>query len=188
MYGRDFIQVFDQVAPPTLCNVLIDHHRTQQGLGNTYLGPTSGGLNPRVKCSEDLNLEDGLAERDLVKNLFCEVRNRYLSQWLHRSPLLQCEARPPWLIRYPQGVGFMRRHVDSYATSVVRELTTLLYLNTVEEGGETVFPSQGIAVKPVQGRVVVFPSFWMFPHSSETPLTGDKYIAMTVHTVEEFPC
>jgi prolyl 4-hydroxylase len=39
-----------------------------------------------------------------------------------------------------------------------RILTFFLYLSDVEEGGETSFPSLGIAVKPRRGRALLWPS------------------------------
>lgn len=39
-----------------------------------------------------------------------------------------------------------------------RILTFFLYLSDVEEGGETNFPSLGIAVKPKKGRALLWPS------------------------------
>jgi prolyl 4-hydroxylase len=39
-----------------------------------------------------------------------------------------------------------------------RILTVLLYLNTVEEGGETDFPTLGVRVRPKVGRCLIFPN------------------------------
>lgn len=71
-----------------------------------------------------------------------------------------------------------REHIDALnKVSSVRYLIFILYLN--DNDGETVFESLGVSVKPKQGRVVVFPPFWMFPHSGKTPTNNDKYILMT---------
>jgi hypothetical protein len=54
------------------------------------------------------------------------------------------------------------------------------YLNDVEEGGETEFESEfGFTVKPKQGRMVVFPPMWMFPHRGKQPISNSKYILST---------
>ena len=42
----------------------------------------------------------------------------------------------------------------------VRILTFFLYLNDVEEGGETRFPRIGLQVKPATGRAVLWPSIF----------------------------
>ena len=68
-----------------------------------------------------------------------------------------CPARPP-------GIQFYRRHHDSSdhkndSTAGHRILTFFLYLNDVEEGGETRFTTLGIDVKPkkVGGTGSVYP-------------------------------
>ena len=37
-----------------------------------------------------------------------------------------------------------------------RVATLIMYLNTVEEGGETVFPEANIKVQPIKGNAVLF--------------------------------
>ena len=51
-----------------------------------------------------------------------------------------------------------------------------LYLNNVEEGGETEFLHQHIRCTPQQGTMVIFPAGHTHVHRGNTPLKGDKYI------------
>lgn len=60
--------------------------------------------------------------------------------------------------------------------SAKRFLAFFFYLNDVEEGGETVFPTLDISIKPKTGRLLVFPPLWMFPHSGMMPISNNKYI------------
>lgn len=64
-----------------------------------------------------------------------------------------------------------------------RVATLIMYLNTVEEGGETVFPEANIKVQPIKGNAVLF--YNCTPEGKEDPLTlhsgypvtkGDKWI------------
>ena len=52
--------------------------------------------------------------------------------------------------------------------------TVLVYLNDVEEGGETTFPE--FQVKPKKGSLLLFPATWSYLHSGNIPKSGDKYI------------
>ena len=65
------------------------------------------------------------------------------------------------ILKYEVG-EFYKRHHDSSGvkTSISghRILTVFLYLNDVEEGGETAFTELGIAVKPKRGRALIWPS------------------------------
>ena len=51
-----------------------------------------------------------------------------------------------------------------------------IYLNDVEEGGETEFLYQSLRVKPTQGTVCIFPSIYTHTHRGNPPLSGEKYI------------
>ena len=55
----------------------------------------------------------------------------------------------------------------------------LWYLNDVAEGGETRFPQLGITVPARQGRLLVFPPYWMYQHEGLAPESGDKFILST---------
>ena len=68
-------------------------------------------------------------------------------------------------------------HVDvqDYA-SARRYLVFFWYLNDVEEGGETHFHDIDQGVKPVQGRLLMFPPTWTYPHAGLKPVSGNKYI------------
>lgn len=83
----------------------------------------------------------------------------------------------------PNGVDQFAFHTDvgSYASSR-RFLSFLWYLNTVEEGGATKFgyvpddPHPFAAVPAVEGRVLIFPPLWTYPHWGEKTISGPKYI------------
>ena len=60
-----------------------------------------------------------------------------------------------------------------------RVLVCLLYLNTVEEGGETEFLYQKMRVPAVQGTLAMFPTTWTHLHRGNAPLKGNKYVINT---------
>ena len=63
--------------------------------------------------------------------------------------------------------------------SARRFLVLFFYLNDVEEGGETYFQDIDFTVQPKEGRLLIFPPTWMFPHAGLKPVSNDKYIAGT---------
>ncbi len=56
-----------------------------------------------------------------------------------------------------------------------RVLAALVYLNEVEQGGETLFYNQGIEVQPRCGRVTIFPSAFPYVHAGRRVRRGKKY-------------
>ena len=81
------------------------------------------------------------------------------------------------MMRYDKGQGFYGRHVDAGSKALQhRILSFVVYLNDVQEGGETDFPLQNKIVKPETGKVVVFPSAFCFLHGSRITISGPKYL------------
>ena len=58
-----------------------------------------------------------------------------------------------------------------------RVLVWTLYLNDVEEGGETEFLYQSLRFKPKTGTFILFPAHFTHTHRGNPPLSGVKYIA-----------
>lgn len=73
-------------------------------------------------------------------------------------------------------------HVDVIThEGAKRILILMVYLNDDFEEGETVFPIFGDSVKPVKGRLIMFPPTWTYVHRGNPPrLPGyAKYFLMT---------
>ncbi len=78
---------------------------------------------------------------------------------------------------YYKGQGKFLEHVDQSAgPNVIRTFGIILYLNTVDEGGETDFMDYKLKVKPEAGKLVIFPCNYLFRHEGTIPLSEDKYI------------
>jgi len=57
-----------------------------------------------------------------------------------------------------------------------RALVFSVYLNDVEDGGETEFLHFSRRVKPKTGRIVIWPASFPYLHRGNPPLSGEKYI------------
>lgn len=55
----------------------------------------------------------------------------------------------------------------------------IMYLNTIDEGGETEFIHQSMRVEPVVGRLIIAPSTFTHTHRGNPPLKKAKYIITT---------
>ena len=79
--------------------------------------------------------------------------------------------------RYRSGIGNFLDHVDvGDYISARRFLVFFVYLNDVEEGGETEFPTLDLQVSPECGTILIFPATWTFLHRGNVPISNDKYI------------
>lgn len=66
-------------------------------------------------------------------------------------------------------------HYDGSISEGIDFGLIIIYLNTVEQGGETEFIN-GRKVKPERGKAIIFPANWTYPHCGNEVISGDKYI------------
>ena len=76
-----------------------------------------------------------------------------------------------------QGYHVWHCEHDALSDGRDRILAWTLYLNDVEEGGETEFLYQSLRFKPKTGTFILFPAHFTHTHRGNPPLSGVKYIA-----------
>lgn len=86
---------------------------------------------------------------------------------------LPTEGYHVWHIEHGKGLDYGSR---AFVFSI--------YLNDVEEGGETEFLHFSKRVKPKKGRIVIWPSAFPYLHRGNSPLSGDKYILTSWMTIK----
>jgi hypothetical protein len=94
----------------------------------------------------------------------------------------------------PKGMGIQRTspHMGYHAwhneagcnSTATRLLAYTLYLNDIEEGGETEFLYHGVKIKPKTGKVAFFPSGYTYPHRGNPIYKGYKYIVTGWYTFD----
>ena len=116
--------------------------------------------------------------------LINEIEKRVAS--LMHLPIENAEGLQ--VLHYEPGQEF-KAHFDYFSdqhpSSQNNRISTLvLYLNDVEEGGETTFPNLGITCTPTKGAAVYFEYFYSNPklneqtlHSGEPVIRGEKWVA-----------
>jgi hypothetical protein len=65
---------------------------------------------------------------------------------------------------------------DPSQKSLHRVLLWLLYLNDVDDGGETEFFYQNMKIKPKKGTLILAPVNFSYTHRGNIPLSNDKYV------------
>tara|TARA_B110000503_G_C6999305_1_gene350818 strand:- start:247 stop:837 length:591 start_codon:yes stop_codon:yes gene_type:complete len=79
--------------------------------------------------------------------------------------------------RYEPGEGFFSWHCERATVKYSkRVLVWMLYLNTVTDRGETEFYYQHHFEPATAGKLVIWPSDWMYLHRGVASLTQSKYI------------
>ena len=88
--------------------------------------------------------------------------------------------------KIPAGGGFHAWHYENGSViSATRSFVVQLYLNTIEEAGETEFLYMSKRINAKQGRVVIFPAGYSHTHRGNPPIGQDKYIATSWGIIQE---
>jgi hypothetical protein len=113
--------------------------------------------------------------RDEVILALPELIRGYADEYLQSQGISDYEMEDVQIIHYKKGEGFFGKHQDGLG----RILSAILYLNAVEEGGETIFylTDMVYTVKPEAGKLIFFGAD--VEHEATVPLSGDKHILVT---------
>ena len=179
-----FIRIFEDTLPVRFCEELIRRFDVCPDVIEGKVGVENGPLAPDVRSCLELNINKTDSFQDMLQffiNCFSAVVMKYKAAVPEAAFLPEQFAIEHFRMKRYRAHGensdYFKTHVDvnSHATAR-RFLVCFFYLNTVDEGGETMFPHLGLKIKPQQGNALCFPPSWMFPHSGESPISNDKYI------------
>ena len=191
---HDGIGVIRDIIPRGVCDDIIYNCLNDFSL-LFHDGPTLAGVNKRVKNTYDFNFSGEMAgglgaDYQTYKALEMRVHRSLwaaISMYIESFPELM-QAPPMFdtgfrLQRYIKETGYYRSHVDGAPwdpePTCQRILGGVIYLNTIERGGETSFPMHGLKVKPEAGAILLFPSNWTHPHAAQVPISDDKWMIST---------
>jgi len=102
----------------------------------------------------------------------------YVRQFADENAIEFSHMEQASLLEYLEGDGFYLPHLDAGPYNP-RAISAVLYLNDVEEGGETYFDRFDSSISPVAGRLVIFPSTFPYSHEARNPKVGNKYAIVT---------
>jgi hypothetical protein len=178
--GDSIFYVTDLISQE-LCRRCIElyEHDPRKHAGYTTSATGERQLEAEVKVSTDLSLEtDGVWTPVFVElhSAVTTVVQSIAAQFpsLQASPL-QCTGYK--IQHYRKSEGHFKWHFDAVGPGGwERQLALIIYLNSVEDGGETCFHRQALKFRPVAGNALFFPPFWTHMHCGEIPRSGDKYV------------
>ena len=180
---HDFISVYENVLIPDECEYyinLVEHYisnglitKEEKALHKTDHFPINfnNDVNYNILSGDNLSME------------FLPKIKEYVDDYLKKFSVLGQEK----LLIYdtkakkiPIGGGFHSWHYENTGLQVsARKLVIQLYLNTIEEGGETEFLYINKRIKAKRGRLIIFPAAFTHTHRGNPPIGQDKYIVST---------
>jgi hypothetical protein len=189
MQGEDFVYVEDNVLTEETCQNAIEAFLLAEKCGTSYSRkPEEVRLRKDLAC--DFNGILSLCPTGVMTLVTQQIHNRihnYITKYANgmvNTAVLPEDAQYPLhptghkMQRTLPSEGYHMWHSEnSNLINKSRAFSWILYLNDVEQGGETEFLYLSKRVQPKAGRILIFPAGFTHAHRGNPPLSGEKYIA-----------
>jgi len=179
---KDWIGSFDNYLDPKICDFLISYFEKHKN-SLAYDRFSSEKVPKKEKndlCLGVSKFNNWFKEMSILCDAVTECLNLYerdtnVIKYCNLSELHFTDIKIQKTV--PTG-GYHSWHTErSYTNNLcTRVLVFTVYLNDINEGGETEFLLMKQRVKPVKGRISIFPAYFPFVHRGNPPLQEDKYI------------
>ena len=179
----DFIAVYEDAVSVEYCEKFIGYidHYVEHGIIIKEPFDSDHKDHSTINFHNDARYD--MLSGDNLPLTFLPMVKEYVDDYLDRYSLLKHEVMLMFDVKakkIPIGGGFHRWHYENGGLQVSpRKLVVQLYLNTVEEGGETEFLYINKRIKAEQGRLIIFPAAFTHTHRGNPPIGQDKYILTT---------
>ncbi len=183
----DFIGVFDNFIPPGQCEDVIKMYQSEEKANKVYTRYTNERIEGFRKKDSSLDLQPAFHMlkddiKDIIVNFDMALQQYFIatnidaitnSRFGFKYTIMKIQKTLPgegyhvWHTEWGEGMGM---------EGFTRWLVFSIYLNDVEDGGETEFLHFSKRVKPKRGRIVIWPAAFPYVHRGNPPLSGEKYI------------
>lgn len=148
--------------------------------GKVYGGVDASSLSNTVNLNRKNTTQAYPKPEDPISDTITKIIFSGYDEYASKLPVPQGQplCSTTYSIRvYRKGEGKFLDHVDQSAgPNVTRIFGVILYLNTVDDGGETDFLDYNLKIKPEAGKLLIFPCNYLYRHQGNIPISDDKYI------------
>lgn len=178
---ENFTGIFEDVISKELCSDFINFFRNMEEIGlceNRQADGTSIIRKDDLSfCSSDIPLRGGAGFSDFLSIFWNKIYPIYAEKY---GVLKDSGSHNIYDVKIQEtdvGQGYHVWHYESCEKKLSnRLLAFILYLNDVDEGGETEFLYYPKRVKPKTGTVVLWPAAFTHAHRGNPPISNCKYI------------
>ena len=179
----NFVGVFEDAYSVDFCNKVIkyfeDSNTAGLGISRQQQGSKKTDKDDlQVYGHAELNLRYGLETVPFFNDVFWEtIYPVYADTY---SVLRDSGAHSNYSFKVQKTEVGQGYHIWHYESDTIqtshRLLVWMLYLNDVEEGGETEFLYYPKRIKPKAGTLLVWPASFTHTHRGNPPISNTKYI------------
>lgn len=181
-----FLYSKENALTSELCKAFIQTFETSDLQQPGVLYGANGHSSLDSKKSTDITFHPGFLQHEIWGPLLSQLipiiekgQYDYIDRHqLAMSVLDPFEISPLFnMQRYNPEEGFLGWHCERASSNYSnRLLAWMVYLNTVTDRGETEFYYQHHFEPAVEGKLVIWPSDWMYLHRGIPSLTQSKYV------------
>ena len=184
------IEVYEAAFEKAYCDEVIRCFEEMQKMNiTTSLRSLEKNSDDRVTLDWALTRDLYHYDYDICNHFYSTINHFYTTQYQEKYDTLKKTAphSPKCMSVQRTGPhqGYHSWHQESASIGTsARAVTYMLYLNDIEEGGETEFLYQGIRLKPKAGSLVFFPTSYTHPHRGNPIYKDFKYIITGWYTYD----
>jgi len=180
----DFIAEYPEFMSKEFCADVISRFKDADKNGYTQTRATAEKASGVDKADTQLYAADSIdidlvhhQNMEFLQKFWAEAYPAYVEKYGILNNLDEHRIYHAKLQRTRPSEGYHVWHCeDSTRQYATRVMAYILYLNDIEDGGETEFLYYGKRVKPQTGTLVLFPAGYTHAHRGNPPLKDTKYI------------
>ena len=184
---ENFIHIYQNAYNAEYCNEVIDFFECARAAGFCKTRKEIESIPRHLKDDEALCFPDLEVSRNfkyagtLVNKFLDPFVSKFYDDYVSNYSVLANEPQQTVyglkIQKTCVGGGYHMWHAENTTKKTAARLSVFtLYLNTIEDGGETEFLYYRLRVKPEQGTLVIWPAGFTHAHRGNPPLTNTKYI------------
>lgn len=184
---ENFILQYDNLFTAAECQMFIDSFNRMERAGFTITRQKQGDRETVKNDNQfyfsdylsgmELDISDLAPQRMFVERFWNTVYPAYSEKYGILNQMANMTIRLTKIQKTEIGGGYHIWHNEDDDPQRMRRVATfILYLNDVDEGGETEFLYYPKRVKAKQGRFIVWPAGFTHTHRGNPPLSNTKYI------------
>lgn len=178
------VGIFERVIPDTICDKFIEYYNNAEASGATRTRQELGDGTSAEKNDSATTIEPVFQMHNASYDFCTDFLNLF---WIYYEEY----SKHYWLLKeaprhYVHTIkiqktlpsqGYHMWHTENLSLDYKSRVTAfMVYLNDVEDGGETEFLFESLRVKPTKGTLVVWPAGYTHAHRGNPPLSGVKYV------------
>ena len=185
MIEDNFIGIFENAFTQEFCNGAIDYFEDMKSngfVGNRRQVDNAPTFRKNdeiclLHCEQVIPLKNTLFINSHINEVLSTCYKQYIEKFSILETTLDYGSYANWMQKTEIGGGYHIWHYESAGREVCnRMLVWMVYLNDVEEGGETEFLYQHKRVKPKTGTLLIWPAGFTHTHRGNPPLSNEKYV------------